>query len=82
MAAAGSTPGRGTRQLELALVDNVAKRGECDFVVDIASELPLQAIAELMGVPQEDRHKIFDWSNRALMSVGMCAGAMQFTRMP
>ena len=26
-------------------------KGECDFVVDIAAELPLQAIAEIMGVP-------------------------------
>ncbi len=33
---------------------------------DIAAELPLQAIAELMGVPQEDRRKLFDWSNRMI----------------
>ena len=30
---------------------DVAERGECDFVVDVAAELPLQVIAELMGVP-------------------------------
>jgi cholest-4-en-3-one 26-monooxygenase len=47
-----------------AIVDNVCERGSCDFVADIASELPLQAIAELMGVPQEDRHRLFEWSNR------------------
>jgi cholest-4-en-3-one 26-monooxygenase len=35
-----------------------------DFVRDVACELPLQAIAELLGVPQEDRLKIFEWSNR------------------
>ena len=29
----------------------------------MACELPLQAIAELLGIPQEDRRKIFDWSN-------------------
>jgi cholest-4-en-3-one 26-monooxygenase len=45
------------------IVDNVIERGQCDFVVDLASELPLQAIAEIMGVPQEDRHLIFEWSN-------------------
>ncbi|MFE7458214.1 cytochrome P450 [Streptomyces sp. NPDC057554] len=38
--------------------------GSFDFVTDIAVELPLQAIAELIGVPQEDRSKIFDWSNK------------------
>jgi cholest-4-en-3-one 26-monooxygenase len=35
-----------------------------DFVTDVACELPLQAIAELLGVPQEDRLKIFEWSNQ------------------
>jgi cholest-4-en-3-one 26-monooxygenase len=45
------------------IVDNVIERGECDFVVDLASELPLQAIAEIMGVPQEDRKLLFEWSN-------------------
>ena len=39
-----------------------------DFVADTASELPLQVIAELMGVPLEDRHKMFDWSNRMIGS--------------
>jgi cholest-4-en-3-one 26-monooxygenase len=38
-------------------------RGSGDFVTEVACELPLQAIAELLGVPQEDRRKVFDWSN-------------------
>ena len=37
--------------------------GTGDFVRDVAAELPLQAIAELLGVPQEDRGKVFGWSN-------------------
>jgi cholest-4-en-3-one 26-monooxygenase len=45
------------------IVDKVAKRGACDFVHDISCELPLQVIAELMGIPQKDRHKVFDWTN-------------------
>ncbi len=48
------------------IVDNVIDLGTADFVDAIASELPLQAIAELMGVPQEDRRKLFDWSNRLI----------------
>ncbi|CAM8651857.1 CypX Cytochrome P450 [Acidimicrobiia bacterium] len=48
------------------IVDNIIERGSCDFVVDLASELPLQAIAEIMGVPQEDRMMLFDWSNRMI----------------
>ncbi|MGZ4796756.1 MAG: cytochrome P450 [Acidimicrobiia bacterium] len=35
-----------------------------DFVPNFAAELPLVVIAELLGVPYEDRHKIFEWSNR------------------
>jgi cholest-4-en-3-one 26-monooxygenase len=38
--------------------------GTGDFVNDVACELPLQAIAELLGIPQDDRRKIFDWSNQ------------------
>ena len=54
------------RQRTREILDRVAEQGECDFVVDVAAELPLQVIADLMGVPQEDRHKIFDWSNRMI----------------
>jgi cholest-4-en-3-one 26-monooxygenase len=46
------------------IVDRVIEQGSCDFVTDVAAELPLQAIAEIMGVPQEERHLLFDWSNR------------------
>jgi cholest-4-en-3-one 26-monooxygenase len=34
-----------------------------DFVTEVACELPLQAIAELLGVPHDDRRNVFDWSN-------------------
>jgi cholest-4-en-3-one 26-monooxygenase len=37
-----------------------------DFVPHFAAELPLVVIAELLGVPYEDRHKIFEWSNRLI----------------
>ncbi|MBC7269361.1 MAG: cytochrome P450 [Streptomyces sp.] len=37
-----------------------------DFVTEVACELPLQAIAELIGIPQDDRAKIFEWSNRMI----------------
>ena len=50
------------------IVDNVIERGECDFVTDLAAELPLQVIAEMMGVPKQDRKLIFDWSNRMIGS--------------
>jgi len=54
------------REICKKIIDNVAKRGECDFVKDIAAELPLQVIAELMGIPLEEREMVFDWSNRLI----------------
>ncbi|MBD0324574.1 MAG: cytochrome P450, partial [Aldersonia sp.] len=66
----GFTP-RAINTLEGELRDRAAKivaaaaeSGSGDFVTQVASELPLQAIAELIGVPQEDRAKVFEWSNQ------------------
>ncbi|MBF6441455.1 cytochrome P450 [Nocardia farcinica] len=70
--AKGFTP-RAVESLRAALTERAerivheAKRaGSGDFVEQVACELPLQAIAELLGVPQEDRRKVFDWSNQML----------------
>ncbi len=48
------------------IIDGIAQKGQCDFVTEIAAELPLQVIAEMVGIPVEDRHKIFDWSNQLI----------------
>lgn len=49
-----------------AIVGAALDKGECDFVLDIAAELPLQAVAQLIGVPQEDRHLLFGWATATL----------------
>jgi len=49
-----------------SIITEAVGRGSGNFVEDIAAELPLQAIADLLGVPQEDRRKLFDWSNQML----------------
>ena len=41
-------------------------RGECDFAKDIAADLPLLTLADMLGVPQQDRWLLFDWSNRVI----------------
>ena len=46
------------------IVETAAAKGSGDFITEVASELPLQAIAELIGIPLEDRHQIFEWSNQ------------------
>ena len=50
------------------IVATALREGTGDFVTEVASELPLQAIADLIGVPQEDRKKIFQWSNQMIGS--------------
>jgi cholest-4-en-3-one 26-monooxygenase len=56
------------REISVDIVEQAAAQGHCDFVVDVAAELPLRVIAEMMGVPQADRHKVFEWSNRLIGS--------------
>ena len=51
-----------------SIVRDAKDLGRGNFVEQVAAELPLQAIADLIGVPQEDRHKLFDWSNQMLAS--------------
>ncbi len=70
----GMTPQRvGQLEPELrrrarAILDAVPPSGACDFVVDVARELPLQAICLLLGVPQADRTQLCDWMDRGLES--------------
>lgn len=45
------------------IVATAAAKGSGDFVHDIAMSLPLQAIADLIGVPEADREKLFEWTN-------------------
>jgi cytochrome P450 len=54
------------RQRTVVILDAVSDRGRCDFLMDVAVELPLQATAMLMGIPNEDRHDLMAWSGASL----------------
>jgi cytochrome P450/GrpB-like predicted nucleotidyltransferase (UPF0157 family) len=41
-------------------------RGHCDFATDVAADLPLLTLADVLGVPRQDRWLLFDWSNRVI----------------
>ncbi len=56
------------REMVTKILEPALERRDCDFVTDVAAELPLQVIAEMLGVPYEDRHKLFEWSNRMIGS--------------
>jgi cholest-4-en-3-one 26-monooxygenase len=50
------------------IVTRAAAEESGDFVRQVACELPLQAIAGLLGVPSEDYDKLFDWTNNMIGS--------------
>ncbi len=57
------------REIVVGLLEDARARGEFDLVTDVSVELPLQVIAELVGVPHEDRHRIFALTE-IMMSIG------------
>lgn len=51
--------GRRIRAAARQLVEQAVEKDECDFAVDVAKEIPLQAICDLLGIPHGDRQRIF-----------------------
>ena len=51
------------RKTAKEIIDSVASRGECEFVSEVAAELPLIAILDLCGISRDERKKFFDWTN-------------------
>lgn len=54
------------RKVTARTLDRLDGRTNVDFVEDVAAELPIQVIAELMGVPEEERGRLFELSNRII----------------
>ncbi len=48
------------------ILDAIQGQESVEYVSKVAAELPLRVIAELMGIPREDRGLVFDWSNRLI----------------
>ncbi|MFV0258779.1 MAG: cytochrome P450 [Acidimicrobiales bacterium] len=51
------------QQVAAEIVDGISERGEVDFIVDVAAELPLRIVCELMGVPASQYRFVFDRTN-------------------
>jgi cytochrome P450 len=47
-----------------SIIDDVAEKGECDFVEEIAAVLPMEVICEMVGVPESDRRAIYELGNK------------------
>ena len=54
------------RARAVALLDSVAGKGCCDLPRDVTDDLPLQNLADLLGVPVADRNLLLEWTNRVI----------------
>jgi len=51
-------------ELARTIVERVVPRGECDFVADVAGELPSYVIAGLVGIPLDDGRQLYRLTER------------------
>ena len=58
------------REVAHALLDEALARREVDLVQALTYPLPVVAIAEIIGVPPEDRDRFKVWSDRAVATLG------------
>ena len=49
------------RERTAQLFDDALAAGTCDFMTAVAGELPMYAICMLLGIPEADRHQLFEW---------------------
>ena len=56
------------RRITNQILDNIAGRSECDFVLEVASQLPLAVICGMMGLDQKDWPLMFELTNKVLGS--------------
>jgi cytochrome P450 len=54
------------RKVTNEVLDRALPMGEFDFVAEIASEIPMQVFAEIMGIPQDERRVIIEIGDRLL----------------
>ncbi|HTT87869.1 MAG TPA: cytochrome P450, partial [Acidimicrobiales bacterium] len=52
-----------------AIIGKVRDAGECDFVTEVSSRLPLKVICDMMGIPESDYDTVFHASN-VILSMG------------
>jgi cytochrome P450 PksS len=50
------------------LLDGIARRGSTDLIVDFAEPIPTTIIAELLGIPVEDRRRFRAWTERIVIA--------------
>jgi cytochrome P450 len=64
------------RELSGGLLDRVGERGEMDLVADFAAPLPMLVIAEMLGIPAEERPRFHHWAD-AILAMSFTIGGPQ-----
>jgi cytochrome P450 len=54
------------RQWAVSIVENALERGTCDFVQEVAYQLPMHMIADIVGIPVADREWLFGLTKELL----------------
>ena len=55
------------RRWAVMIVDDALEQGTCDFVQTVAYQLPMNMIADIVGIPVEDREPLFALTSEFLM---------------
>ncbi len=58
------------RELTTAAIDRIAQQGACDFVEAISAPMPLEIIAEMIGIEKKDRDRFKQWSDDMIRAEG------------
>lgn len=58
------------REFTIEAIEKIRRQGHCDFVRDIAVPMPIEVIADLIGIPKTDRDKLHHWSDTMIASDG------------
>jgi cholest-4-en-3-one 26-monooxygenase len=56
------------RAIATEIIDGVIDRGTCEFVSEVAVQLPLRVMCAVLGVPDADRQMIIDLTNTLIMA--------------
>ncbi len=54
------------RGLTATTLDNAFAKKEFDFVTEVSADFPIQVLAKLLDVPDEDTDQLIDWGNRMI----------------
>ena len=58
----------GIRARAARMIDDLLAKGEGDWIEDVADALPMTVIGDIIGIPEEDRPRVFDCLDRILKS--------------